>query len=82
MEWLELIELTDEIVRLRYYPEQRSAVGSFGEVTYFRKSEDWQFDKIAQNYSRNYACHAYIAAHRVDKLNNGEFKKEGLIGWY
>ena len=82
MEWLELIELTDEIVRLRYYPEQRSATGEFGEVTYFRKTEDWRFDKIADGYSRNYALHACQAAQRVDKLNGGMFHKEGLIGWY
>lgn len=82
MEWLELIELTDEIVRLKYYPEQQSATGSFGEVTYFRKSEEWHFDKIAEGYSRNYALHACQAARYVDKFNKGIFKNEGLVGWY
>ncbi len=82
MEWIELIELTDEILRLRYYPEQRSATGEFGEVTYFRKTEDWQFDKIAKDSPTNYALHACQATRRVDKLNDGMFRKEGLIGWY
>lgn len=82
MEWLELIELTDEIVRLRYYPEQRSAIGESGEVTYFRKNGDWNFDKLAKGYSGNYALHACQAAQRCDKLNGGNFKKEGLIGWH
>ena len=82
MEWIELIELTDEFVRLRYYPDQRSANGKFGEVTYFRKTEDWRFDKIAEGYNRNYAYHACISARNVDKFNNGIFKKAWLVGWY
>ena len=82
MEWLELIELTDEIVRLRYYPEQQSAVGSFGEVTYSCKTDDWRFDKIAEGYSTNYALHACQSARYVVKFNNGNFKKEGYIAWY
>lgn len=82
MEWLELIEVTDEKVRLKYYPEQTSACGEFGEITYFRKTEDWHFDKIAKSYGSNYALHAALAARRADKLNNGEFKTSGLIAWY
>ena len=82
MEWIELIELTDEIVRLRYYPEQRSATGEFGEVTYFRKTEDWQFDKIAKDSPTNYALHACTSARYIDKSNNGNFKKAWLVGWH
>ena len=82
VEWLELIELTEEIVRLRYYPEQKSATGIYGEITYFRKSEDWRFDKIAEGYPRSYAFHACAAAQHCDKINGGKFQKEGLIGWH
>lgn len=81
MEWVELIELTDEIVRLRYYPERRSAVGDFGTVTYFRKKHDWQFDKIAEGYPRNYALHACMSARRIDS-SGGKFKEAWLVGWY
>ena len=82
MEWIKLIELTEEIVRLRYYPEQHSAVGEYGEVTYLRKTDDWQFDKIAKDYPSSYALHACQAAQRCEKFNNGDFEREGLIGWY
>ena len=82
MEWIELIELTDEVVRLRYYPEQRSATGSFGEVTYFRKTENWRFDKIAEGCPSSYAYHACASARYIDKFNGGEFKTEWLVGWY
>ena len=81
MEWVELIELTAEIVRLRYYPEQRGAVGSCGEVTYFRKTGDWQFDKTAEDYSANYALHACISARQID-ADGGNFKKAWLVGWH
>ena len=82
MEWIELIELTDEVVRLRYYPEQREAVGEFGEVTYSRKTQDWHFDKIAKGYPRNYALHACMSARQIDKFNDGKFKKAWRVGWY
>ena len=81
MEWIELIELTPDVVRLRYYPEQRSAVGSYGEVTYFRQTGDWQFDKTAQGYPSNYALHACISARQIND-NGGKFKKAWLVGWH
>ena len=82
MEWIELIELTSEIVRLRYYPEQREAAGKFGEVTYFRKTQNWKFDEIAEDYPRNYALHACLSARQIDKFNNGKFKKAWRVSWY
>lgn len=81
MEWVEIIELTNEIIRIRYYPEQRSAVGEYGEVTYFRKADDWRFDKIVPEYGTSYALQACKAAQRCHK--NGKFPKTGgVIGWY
>lgn len=81
MEWVEIIELTEEFIRIRYYPEQRAATGDYGEVTYFRKTDDWQFDKLVPPYGTQYALHACIAAQRCHK--NGIFPKNGgVIGWY
>ena len=79
MEWVELIELTDEIARLRYYPEQKEAVGEYGEITYYRQKDDWEFDKLAENFPSNYALHACIFARRCNQ--NGDFKN-GLTAWY
>ena len=81
MEWVELLELTNDFARLRYYPEQNSAVGEYGEVTYFRKTGQWRFDKLAEGYQSNYALHACKAAERIDK-NGGTFPKSGIIGSY
>lgn len=81
MEWVEIVELTDEIIRIRYYPEKSSAVGEHGEVTYFRKTDEWKFDTIVPEYGMSYALKACNAAQRCNKT--GEFPKNGgVIGWY
>ncbi|MBR2733509.1 MAG: hypothetical protein IKD80_04570 [Selenomonadaceae bacterium] len=83
MEFMELVEVNDEIVRYRYYPEQRSAKGEFGEVTYFRKTGERHFDKIAEieGFGIEYAVHACSAIRRLDQ-NGGHFPKNGINGWH
>ena len=83
MEFMELVAVDDEIVRYRYYPEQRSATGEFGEVTYFRKTGEQRFDKIAKvgGFGIEYAQHACSAIRRLDK-NGGNFPKSGINGWH
>ena len=83
MEFLELIEATEEIVRYRYYPEKREATGEYGEVTYFRKTGERHFDKIADigGFGIEYALHACNAIRRLDK-NGRDFPESGIIGWY
>ena len=82
MEWIEIIELTEDLIRVRYYPEQRSATGEFGEVTYLRKHDEWHIDKVAKGYPSSYGFHAGRAIQRHEKFSSGEFKREGIIGWY
>lgn len=82
MEFLELLEVTDEYARYRYYPEQKEAVGEYGEVTYFRQTSERHFDKIANvgGFGIEYAVHACQAI--ANFARSGEFKQNGLIGWY
>ena len=83
MEFMELLEVTDEIVRYRYYPEQRAAQGEFGEVTYFRKTGQQRFDKIADTagFGIEYALQACKAIHYMD-THGGKFPAHGINGWH
>lgn len=83
MEFMELLEVTDEIVRYRYYPEQKAAIGNFGEVTYFRKTGKHRFDKIADNegFGIEYALQACKAIHYMN-THSGKFIAQGINGWY
>lgn len=83
MEFMELIEVDDEAVRYRYYPEQRSATGEFGEVTYFRKTGERRFDKIAKTggFGIEYASQACSAIQRLNQ-KSGHFPKSGINGWH
>ena len=78
MEWVEVIEKTNEYIKLRYYPEQTSATGSFGEVTYFFAKDSWTFDKIV--IGTRYAMHACNFARNRYK-NGEEIPQSGLVAW-
>lgn len=81
MEWLEVVEETDLIVRLRYYPEESSGVGEYGEVIYYKATDDWEQTKVAAGYGSNYAAHAIEAVRSSHKRGRG-IPSRGLIGWY
>ena len=81
MEWVEVIKRTKEYIKLRYYPTQDSAVGAFGEVTYFFATDKWNFDKLADGYSLSYAMHACNFARERCK-NGEEIPQSGLMAWY
>ena len=78
MEWVEVIERTLEYIKLRYYPDKNSAIGSFGEVTYFFTEDKWTFDKIVGG--SRYAMHACNFARRRYK-NNEKIPQNGLVVW-
>ena len=83
MEFMELLEVTAEIVRYRYYPEQRSAKGEYGEVTYFRKTGKRRLDKIADcgGFGVEYAIQSCKAIQHLDNCG-GNFPETGLNGWH
>ncbi|MBR5913319.1 MAG: hypothetical protein IKZ58_02990 [Selenomonadaceae bacterium] len=58
MEWVEIIEQTEEYVKVKYYPEQTKAIGEYGVVKYFFDSDKWIFEKLANSYATSYAMHA------------------------
>ena len=81
MEWVEVVERTTDYIKLRYYPEQNTATGECGEVTYFFVSGKWVFDKIHEEYPRSYAMHACnFARHSFEK--GEEIPSSGLVAWY
>ena len=81
MEWIEIVEINDKIIRIRYYPEKKTAEGDFGEISYLRKTGERQLDKIV--YGSNYAYHACQVAERVDQLDRKKrkFLQKDLIAW-
>lgn len=83
MEFMELVDVNDDIVCYRYYPEQCSATGEFGEVTYFRKTGERRFDKVAKvgGFGIEYALHACLSIERLSQ-NGGHFPKSGVNGWH
>ncbi len=81
MEWVEVFERTAEYIRLRYYPCQNSAKGTFGEVTYFFATDKWTFDKTAEDYHVSYAMHAVNFARRRHK-SGVEIPKNGMVAWH
>lgn len=81
MEWIEVIARTEDYIKLRYYPKQTAAAGSFGEVTYFFATDKWAFDKIADDYGTNYAMHACNFARQRYK-DGKEIPQCGLMAWH
>ena len=81
MEWVEVIEQTNEYIKVKYYPEQTEPIGEFGIVTYFLSSDEWTFDKIADDYSRSYAMHACNFV-RSPYKNGEEICLGGMVAWY
>ena len=81
MEWIEIIQRTDDYIKMRYYPNQDKAAGLFGEVTYFFVSDKWIFNKIVEDYPASYAMHAVNFARYRHKANE-EIPQSGLVAWH
>ena len=81
MEWVEVIEQTEESIKVKYYPEQTESIGEFGIVTYFLSSDKWTFEKLAENYPANYAMHACNFVRRPYK-NGEKICLCGVVAWY
>ncbi len=77
MLWIELIEITDEFARYKYYPEQSK---TFGIVSLNLKTLQRGFDKIHEEYDTCYAAHAVRRIEEYQRNNN--FKEKDLVAWY
>ena len=76
MEWIELIELTDEKVSYRYYPEGKN---EYGIVSLMRKTGELIHDVPCLNVLLTYAGHAWRRIEKYQKENN--FPKKAMIAW-
>lgn len=77
MERIELMELKDDYVRYKYFPENSE---KFGIVAMNRNTGERKLEKTAEDYGTNYAAHAF---RRIDEFQKkGEFLHEDMIAWY
>lgn len=76
---LKLIELNDEMVTYKYYPEGNEKYP--GKVALNLRTKEKIFLKdSSEDFGKRYASHALG---RIEEYNlNGEFKKEGVVAWY
>ncbi len=74
---IELLELTDKIVKYKYIPENSD---EYGIVSFDRVTGEKKIDKLVSGYSMNYPAHAF---HRIKEyLENNNFQKKDVIAWY
>ena len=77
MEYIELVELTDNKATYRYYPEGGQ---EYGIVSLNRKTGERIHDKICPNSISMYAGHTW---RRLEEYQaTGEFPKRAQIAWY
>lgn len=74
---IELLELTEETIRYKYFPEQSE---EYGIVALGRKTGDRTIEKASEGYSANYAAHALRRIEEYQK--EGDFPKKDIIAWY
>lgn len=74
---IELLELTDEIVRYKFFPEDSK---EYGVVALHRGTGKRILEKTVDGYGNNYAAHAFRRIEEYEKNDN--FSKTDLIAWY
>lgn len=78
MESLELLEVNEDKVIYKYYPEQETE--KFGVVSVNRKTGERKFEKLFEKYGTSYAGHACRELERY--ITNGSFPVKGAVAWY
>lgn len=74
---IEFVNITEEIVRYRYYPEKSK---EYGIVALNRKTGERIFEKILSEYGKQYAAHAVRRIEEYQK--QGTFPEKDLIAWH
>ena len=77
MERHQLVELTDDVVRYKYFPEGGN---EYGIVSVNRKTRKRDIEQPASNYPMSYAFHACRAIERY--IDEGNFPAKGMSAWY
>lgn len=74
---IEFIELTENIVRYKFFPENSE---EYGIVALNRQTEERILEKKVDGYMSNYVAHAF---RRIEEYQNkNEFPKEDIVAWY
>lgn len=78
MEKLELLEVNEEKVIYKYFPETETE--KFGVVSINRKNGERKIEKLFEEYGNNYAFHAFNELERY--ISKGSFPVSGGVAWY
>ena len=74
---LELLEITETIVKYKYYPE---ALKEYGIIMIDRMSEERKVEKEVTGYGSNYLAHAF---RRIKEyIKNVNFLEKDIVAWY
>lgn len=74
---IELLELTENVARYKYFPENSE---EYGIVMLDRKMGRGDFEKVHQGYGTKYAAHALKRVKEYQK--SGDFLQKDIIAWY
>lgn len=74
---IEFLELTENLVRYKYFPEDSN---DYGIVSLNRKTKERILEKVLEKYSLKYAAHAL---YRMEKyLREEKFPEMDIVAWY
>ena len=74
---LELLEITETMVKYKYYPESSK---EYGIIMIDRMSEERKVEKEVTGYGSNYLAHAF---RRIKEyIKNGNFQEKDVVAWY
>lgn len=74
---IELMELTNSIVRYKYFPESSK---EYGIVMLDRKTGKRFFEKVIKDYGIKYAAHALQRVEEYQQKDN--FLQKDVVAWY
>lgn len=74
---IELLELTNKIVKYKYVPEEAN---EYGIVSLNRITGERKIEELVSGYSMNYPAHAL---HRIEEYQENEnFREKDVVAWY
>lgn len=73
---LELIEVTETIIKYKYYPEDSK---ESGVVIFRRTTREREIEEKADGYSTSYAAHALSRLEEYCEKNT--FPREDIVAW-
>ncbi len=74
---IELLELTEDVAKYKFFPEDSK---DYGIVVLIRKSKERIFEKQVAGYGTTYAAHALKRIEEYQK--QGTYRQEDTVAWY